>query len=101
MRATCLFAVNDVMAVGAMAALRHRGLPLPDDLSVTGFDDIPSMRDFTPSLTTVRMPMASPGSEAVQLVLRPEDGSAMVTTYAGKSSFVTAHAPSALAGVKI
>jgi LacI family transcriptional regulator len=83
-RATCLFAVNDVMAVGAMAALRGRGLALPGDVSVAGFDDIPSMRDFTPSLTTVRIPLASLGAEAVRLVLRPDDGSAVVTTYAGE-----------------
>ncbi|VXC14594.1 Transcriptional regulator, LacI family [Arthrobacter sp. 9AX] len=83
-RGTCLFAVNDVMAIGAMAALRNLGYTLPEDVSVAGFDDIPSIRDFTPSLTTVRIPLASLGAEAVRLVLRPEDGSAVVTTYGGE-----------------
>jgi LacI family transcriptional regulator len=72
--ATCLFAVNDVMAVGAMAALRQHGLSLPADVSVAGFDDISSLRDIVPALTTVRIPLEKLGAEAVTMVLTAEDG---------------------------
>lgn len=67
--ATCLFAVNDVMATGAIAALRDAGLRVPDDLSVAGFDDIPTLRDLIPALTTVRLPLEWMGREAARLAL--------------------------------
>ncbi len=70
--ATCLFAVNDVMATGAMAALRDAGLRVPQDLSVAGFDDIPTLRDLTPTLTTVRLPLEWMGEEATRLALEEE-----------------------------
>ncbi|MFD0777042.1 LacI family DNA-binding transcriptional regulator, partial [Streptomonospora algeriensis] len=67
--ATCLFAVNDVMATGAVAALRDGGLHVPRDMSVAGFDDIPTLRDLTPGLTTVRLPLEWMGEEAARLAL--------------------------------
>lgn len=67
----CVFAVNDVMAVGAMAALRDRDLQVPRDLAVAGFDDISTLRDITPSLTTVRMPLRKMGAMAISMVLEP------------------------------
>ncbi|MDF5752656.1 LacI family DNA-binding transcriptional regulator [Spongiactinospora sp. TRM90649] len=66
---TCLFAVNDVMAVGALAALRDAGADVPGEISVAGFDDIPTLRDLTPALTTVRLPLAAMGRRAVELAL--------------------------------
>nr|WP_218908822.1 LacI family DNA-binding transcriptional regulator [Nocardiopsis sinuspersici] len=72
--ATCLFAVNDVMATGAMAALRDLGLRVPADLSVAGFDDIPTLRDLTPALTTVRLPLEEMGERAAVLALDGEPG---------------------------
>ena len=69
--ATCVFAVNDVMAVGAMAALRERGVRLPSDMAVAGFDDIAPLRDVTPSLTTVRLPLELLGERALELALGP------------------------------
>lgn len=66
--ATCVFAVNDVMAVGAMAALRDRGLRMPRDMAVAGFDDIWTLRDVTPALTTVRLPLDTVGDVALELV---------------------------------
>lgn len=66
---TCVFAVNDVMAVGALAALRERGLSVPDDLSVAGFDDIATLRDLVPALTTVRLPLAEMGERALEMAL--------------------------------
>ncbi|GLW04977.1 LacI family transcriptional regulator [Microtetraspora sp. NBRC 13810] len=66
---TCVFAVNDVMAVGALAALRGAGVDVPGRISVAGFDDIPTLRDLTPALTTVRLPLAEMGTRAVELAL--------------------------------
>jgi LacI family transcriptional regulator len=66
---SCLFAVNDVMAVGAVAALRERGIDVPGTLAVAGFDDIPSLRDLVPALTTVRLPLADMGERALELAL--------------------------------
>ena len=65
----CLFAVTDVMALGALAALRDAGLRVPDDIGVAGFDDITSLRDVVPGLTTVRLPMVEMGTAVVALAL--------------------------------
>jgi LacI family transcriptional regulator len=70
-RATCVFAVNDVMAVGAMAALRERGVDVPGGMSVAGFDDIATLRDTIPALTTVRLPLEEMGEQAARLILLP------------------------------
>lgn len=71
---TCVFAVNDVMAVGALAALREQGVRVPDDLSVAGFDDIPTLRDLVPALTTVRLPLTLLGTRALELALADSAG---------------------------
>ena len=68
-RPLCVFAVNDVMAIGAIAAFREAGLQVPDDIQVAGFDDIPTLRDSVPGLTTVRLPLAELGERAVALTL--------------------------------
>jgi LacI family transcriptional regulator len=77
-RVECVFAVNDVMAVGAMACLRDRGLRVPDDVAVAGFDDIPTLRDITPALTTVRLPLTDIGAAAAAMVLAPSSDKARV-----------------------
>jgi LacI family transcriptional regulator len=64
-----IFAVNDVMAVGAMAYLRSAGVQLPQDLAVAGFDDISSLRDVVPALTTVSLPLELIGRRAIELAL--------------------------------
>ena len=64
----CIFAVNDVMAVGAMAALRDHGVSVPADVALAGFDDIATLRDLTPGLTTVRIPLTEVGVQALRLV---------------------------------
>jgi LacI family transcriptional regulator len=68
----CTFAVNDVMAVGAMAACRSRGLRLPGDMALAGFDDIATLRDVDPGLTTVRLPLEEIGAMALELVVSAE-----------------------------
>ncbi len=80
----CVFAVNDVMAVGAMAALRGHGVGLPESMGVAGFDDIATLRDVTPSLTTVRLPLESLGADAVDLVLQPAPAAPRMTRVRGE-----------------
>lgn len=74
----CLLAVNDVMALGAVAGLRSLGLSVPDDAQVAGFDDIPTLLDFTPTLTTVRLPLELIGEKAVELALSTDGDGPLV-----------------------
>ena len=64
-----VFAVSDVMAIGAMSAFREAGIVVPRDIAVAGFDDIDTARDVTPALTTVHIPLADLGQQAVELAL--------------------------------
>jgi LacI family transcriptional regulator len=65
-RPTAVFAANDGMAVGLLSALQEAGLRVPDDIAVTGFDDIPIARFLTPPLTTVRLAIAELGALAAR-----------------------------------
>jgi len=67
---TAIFGFNDNIAIGAMRAARERGLRVPDDLSVVGFDDVSPATVVTPALTTVRQPLAGMGRAAVRLLVR-------------------------------
>ena len=58
---TAIFAANDDMAAGAICAICERGLSVPQDVSVCGFDDVPIARQVYPSLTTVRQPTRDMG----------------------------------------
>jgi LacI family transcriptional regulator len=69
---TAIFALNDVMAIGALRAIRKRGLRIPDDISVVGFDDIPMAADVCPPLTTVQVPLVDLGRRALELALEPQ-----------------------------
>ena len=77
---TCVFACNDVMAVGAMAAFREHGVRVPDDVSVAGFDDIRTLRDLVPQLTTVHLNLEELGERAAALALAgaPEDRAQLI-----------------------
>jgi LacI family transcriptional regulator len=66
---TAIFALNDTMAIGALAALRARSIAIPDQISLIGFDDIPMMRDLTPALSTVHVPMMALGARALEMAL--------------------------------
>ncbi len=68
-RPDCVFAVNDVMAVGALARLRAEGVSVPARMAVAGFDDILTLRDVYPPLTTVALPLRRMGEMAANLVL--------------------------------
>lgn len=63
--ATAIFAANDSMAIGAIAALTEAGLAVPEDVAVAGFDDIPIGRYLTPSLSSVSVPASDIGSRAI------------------------------------
>lgn len=65
-----VFTANDEMAIGAIEAVRSRGLTTPEDVAVIGFDDIQLATYVQPSLTTVRQPMRQFGTLAVQQLLR-------------------------------
>ena len=62
-------AANDVTAFGAVEALAARGLRVPQDVVVVGFDDIAAARFFSPPLTTVRQPLRDQGLIAAEQVL--------------------------------
>lgn len=70
----CVVAANDVMAVGAMSAMRARGVRPAQDLAVAGFDDIATLRDLSPALTTVRFPLAEVGRRALAMLLDELEG---------------------------
>jgi LacI family transcriptional regulator len=66
---TAFFAANDESAFGAIEAIRSRGLTIPGDLSIVGFDDIPRAAYMFPPLTTVRQPLIDMGRAAARLLL--------------------------------
>lgn len=66
---TAIFAYNDIMAIGALRAARERGMHVPNDLAVVGFDNIPIASFVTPALTTVDQPKYRIGVLAAQLLI--------------------------------
>ncbi|WP_218148340.1 LacI family DNA-binding transcriptional regulator [Lentzea xinjiangensis] len=73
-RPTAIVCFNDKVAVGTVQAARERGLRVPDDLSVAGFDDIDLAEATYPRLTTVRQPLQEMGRMAVTQLMRVLDG---------------------------
>src|SRR3984893_13504314 len=67
-RPTAIFAGSDQQALGVYEAARQRGLRIPQDLSVVGFDDLPVARWVSPPLTTVRQPLAEMGRAAAEML---------------------------------
>ncbi len=66
---TALVCANDRLAVGAIAALRRHGLRCPEDVSVTGYNDMPLADRLSPALTTVRVQHQRGGLESVELLM--------------------------------
>ena len=66
---TAIFACNDIMAIGAIKALRKRKLRIPEDISIVGFDGIPLSEYIEPSLTTIAQPIYEMGRTAAKLLL--------------------------------
>lgn len=69
-RPTAILAVNDLMAIGAMVALREAGLTVPADVAVAGFDDIPAARLVTPTLTTIAQFQDDLGRQAAETLIK-------------------------------
>jgi len=69
-RPTAIFAASDAVAMGALWAIHDRGLRVPEDIAVIGFDDIPAARFVTPPLTTIRVPSLGLGWSAAELLIR-------------------------------
>lgn len=68
-RPSAVFAANDSMAIGLLHACREKGVSVPTELAITGFDDIPIARFMTPPLTSVRVPIAELGICAAQRLI--------------------------------
>lgn len=73
-----IVSANDVMAVGAMDELTRRGIRVPDDVAIVGFDDVDAARYAHTPLTTLRQPLVQQGERAIQKVLAT-DGSSLDT----------------------
>ncbi|WP_425465637.1 LacI family DNA-binding transcriptional regulator [Nonomuraea turkmeniaca] len=70
---TAVFAANDQMALGVLRALGELGVPVPEQISVVGFDDIPESEFFSPPLTTVRQDFDVVGRHCIEVLLRQID----------------------------
>jgi LacI family transcriptional regulator len=68
-RPDAVFAASDMMALGALRALREAGLSVPGNVAVVGFDDLPAAAYADPPLTTVRQPIRQTGTQAVEILL--------------------------------
>jgi DNA-binding LacI/PurR family transcriptional regulator len=80
-RPTAIVALSDQLALGVLDAAAERGIAVPAELSVAGFDDVPEAALAAPPLTTVRQPHNRKGSEAVRLLLEaPASGSVVLPT---------------------
>lgn len=76
-RPDAVFAASDMMAIGALRAIREAGLRVPEDIGLIGFDDLPSDNQLTPPLTSIRQPVARMGSLAadtlIDLIHHPQE----------------------------
>jgi LacI family xylobiose transport system transcriptional regulator len=76
---TAIFAGSDLQALGVIAAATARGLSVPRDLSVVGYDDIALAKWMSPQLTTIHQPLRRMGEEATRLVLGMAEGATIET----------------------
>ncbi|MFG3017913.1 LacI family DNA-binding transcriptional regulator [Streptomyces sp. NPDC048254] len=77
---TAVFASNDQMALGVLRAFHEAGRPVPDEVSVVGYDDIPEAAHLLPPLTTVRTDFTEIGTRALRLLLDRIDGAPVPET---------------------
>jgi DNA-binding LacI/PurR family transcriptional regulator len=88
-RPTAIFAASDVLAMGALSAACERGLNVPQDVSIVGFDDIDIAAFCVPPLTTVRVPAYEMGDLAMKILLeRIEGGVAGITQYSLETNLI-------------
>ncbi|MFD9334672.1 substrate-binding domain-containing protein [Streptomyces sp. NPDC060028] len=69
-----VFAASDAMAIGALRTLRERGLRVPGDIAVIGFNDLASARHTSPPLTTVHQPVRALGQERARMLVSAIEG---------------------------
>jgi len=72
---TAVFAASDMMAIGALMAIKDAGLKCPNDIAIAGFDDIPAAKLISPPLTTIAQPLDMLGRRAAQMLFERFDGS--------------------------
>jgi DNA-binding LacI/PurR family transcriptional regulator/serine phosphatase RsbU (regulator of sigma subunit) len=94
-----LVAANDYMALGAIPALEARGLQVPSDVAVVGFDDVEDARFSTPPLTTVRQPLYQQGEAALDLVLERLAGREVALETAAPTELVVRQSCGCLSGL--
>jgi LacI family transcriptional regulator len=92
---------NDLAAVGVISRLQELGLSVPDDISVTGFDDIDLSRYVRPALTTVRSPKNALGEHAWKLLMEgaeshPDEPVMVEAVFVARDSTGEAPTPSAV-----
>lgn len=73
---TAIFAANDFVALGLLSGLQQRGLEVPKDISLIGFDDIPLAQYYSPSLTTVHQDLELQGANATEILIAKLQGQA-------------------------
>ncbi|WDD98298.1 MULTISPECIES: LacI family DNA-binding transcriptional regulator [Thalassomonas] len=73
-RPTAIFSMNDEMAIGAMKGLKAKGLKIPEDISIAGFDDLEFSKYSDPPLTTVAQPAEKLGEKSAELLFQLIDG---------------------------
>ncbi|MFC7047903.1 LacI family DNA-binding transcriptional regulator [Emcibacter nanhaiensis] len=81
---TAVAAGSDILALGCLDAIREAGLSCPEDISLTGFNDIPMMDRISPALTTVTVPQYEIGQKAAEILLAMLEGSQPVDGEAGQ-----------------
>jgi LacI family transcriptional regulator len=77
---TAVFAASDTMAIGALHAVRHRGLRVPDEIALIGYDDLPLAALATPPLTSVHQPIGEMGAQAVRVLIEQIRGQGPATS---------------------
>jgi len=77
---TAVFAASDGMAVGALRAIRDRGLRVPDDIAIIGYDDLPLAAYTSPPLTSVHQPVSDMAANAVRVLIEQIRGEPAVTS---------------------
>ncbi len=85
---TAIFVFNDAMAIGVIAALAERGIRVPEDLSIIGFDDILQAQYTCPPLTTIHIPKYEQGEESARMLIRKIKGKEVRTTILGTDLMV-------------
>ena len=78
---TAVVTMSDIIAIGALEAARELGLRVPQDISISGYDDIPPARWVTPRLTTVHQPIREKGELAVELLVELMKGNTVETCH--------------------